>query len=94
MAIKRYIKKDVLEEFREMPGVGKAVANDLWDLGYRSISSLKPENPELMYENLCEYQGKKVCRCMLYVFRLSVYYANTPESKRNPHLLKWQNWKD
>ena len=92
--MKRVNKKEVLKEFKIMPGVGNAVAEDLWNLGYRSISDLKGEDPEAMYEELCEYQNTKVCRCMLYVFRLTVYFAKTPEKRRKPELLKWGNWKD
>ena len=35
----------------------------------------------------------QVDRCVLYVFRVAVYVASTPEEKRDPNLLKWWNWK-
>jgi hypothetical protein len=36
--------------------------------------------------------GQHVDRCVLYVFRCAVYFAS--ESKHDPELLKWWNWKD
>jgi nucleotidyltransferase/DNA polymerase involved in DNA repair len=42
-------KSAVLKELRKMPGVGKVVAADLWNMGYRSIGDLKGEDPELLY---------------------------------------------
>lgn len=84
--------KLALKEFMQIPGVGKSIAKDLLDLGYRSISDLKNENPENMYDNFCALKGCHIDRCLLYVFRLSVYYASNTEY--DPELLKWWNWKD
>jgi hypothetical protein len=36
--------------------------------------------------------GRHVDRCVLYTFRCAVYFAS--ESKHDPELLKWWNWKD
>jgi nucleotidyltransferase/DNA polymerase involved in DNA repair len=41
-------KKSVLREFRQVPGVGKSIAEDLWNLGLRSVSDLKKQDPELL----------------------------------------------
>ncbi len=30
-------KSGVLKEFQQIPGVGKTIAQDLWDLGLRSL---------------------------------------------------------
>ena len=84
--------KTILKEFQQIPGVGKSIAKDLYDLGYRSVSELATEDPEVMYDNLCELHGCHVDRCMLYVFRCAHYYANT--QNHDPELLKWWNWKD
>ncbi len=81
-----------LKELQRIPGVGKTIAKDLWNLGIRKISDLKGKNPEDLYEDLCEYQGYKVDRCMLYVFRCAVYYASSEVHDKD--LLKWWNWKD
>ena len=78
-------------DFQKIPGVGKSIAQDFLNLGYRSIADLKGKDPEEIYAQLCKHQGCSVCRCMLYVFRLSVYYAENDQHE--PELLKWWNWK-
>lgn len=85
-------KQEVLKEFRIIPGVGKSIAEDLWNLGLRSLSDLKEQNPEELYDALCLQQGMHVDRCMLYTFRCAVYYASN--QTHDPQLLKWWNWKD
>lgn len=85
-------KQVVLKELRQVPGVGKSIAEDLWNLGLRSVSNLKNEDPEALYTKLCAYQGTHVDRCMLYVFRCAVYYASN--DVYDAELLKWWNWKD
>jgi hypothetical protein len=85
-------KQAVLREFRQVPGVGKSIAEDLWNLGLRSVSDLKKHDPEDLYLRLCAFQGMHVDRCMLYVFRCAVYYASN--DIHDPELLKWWNWKD
>ncbi|MBI4743799.1 MAG: helix-hairpin-helix domain-containing protein [Actinobacteria bacterium] len=86
------MKELVLKEFQQIPGVGKVVAQDLWDLGFRSTKELKNKNPEELYIKLCAHEGTRVDRCMLYVFRCAVYFASN--KIHDPELLKWWNWKD
>lgn len=85
-------KKNSLQDFQRIPGVGKSIAEDLWNLGFRAVHELKDKDPEKLYEDLCEFQQCHVDRCMLYVFRCAVYFASN--RKHDPHLLKWWNWKD
>lgn len=85
-------KKDILKEIQRIPGVGKSISEDLWDLGYRSVSELKSEKPESIYERLNDLRGEKIDRCVLYVFRCAVYFAR--EKNPEPELLKWHNWKN
>ena len=85
-------KQAVLKEFRRIPGVGKSIAEDLWNLSLRSVSDLKNQDPEVLYMSLCALQGTQVDRCMLYVFRCAVYYASN--DTYDAELLKWWNWKD
>jgi Pathogenicity locus len=82
----------ILKELRVIPGVGKSIAEDLWDLGLRSVQDLKGQDPEELYVRLCAMQGTQIDRCMLYVFRCAVYYAS--HEQHDPELLKWWNWKD
>ncbi len=82
----------ILKELQQIPGVGKSIAQDLWNLGFRSVQELKDQDPEDLYIRQCAYQGTHVDRCLLYVFRCAVYYASNEQ--HDPELLKWWNWKD
>lgn len=85
-------KQAALAELERIPGVGKQVARDLWNIGVRSVEDLRDKSPEQLYVRLCVKTGTGVDRCMLYVFRCAVYYAMT--DKHDPELLKWWRWKD
>ena len=80
-----------MNEFLQIPGVGKTIAKDFLNIGLRSLNDLKGAYPEALYEKLCAFQGCKVDVCMLYVIRCAIYYAS--EEKHDPELLKWWNWK-
>lgn len=82
----------VLRELRRIPGVGKEVSRDLYELGFRSVGELAGQDPRTLYEEHCLQKGMRVDRCMLYVFRCAVYFASTAE--HDPDLLHWWNWKD
>lgn len=87
------IKKQIaILEFQQIPGVGKVIAQDLWNLGIRSFDDLKKAKAEQLYESLCKLQNAKVDRCMLYVLRCAIYFVS--EENYKPELLKWWNWKD
>lgn len=81
-----------LKELQTLPGVGKKLAGELYDFGYRQVSDLVNEDPEKMYSKLGILKGKHIDRCVLYVFRCAVYSAS--KSEHDPELLKWWNWKD
>ena len=78
----------------QIPGVGKSIANDLWNIKIKSVAELKGKDPQAIYEISNHYAGVVQDRCLLYVFRGAVYYAETPAAKRDPEKLKWWNWKD
>ncbi|MGI6665348.1 MAG: helix-hairpin-helix domain-containing protein [Christensenellaceae bacterium] len=80
-------------DLREIPGVGIKMEASLQKLGYTTIASLKNADPEEMYEKDALLHGEKRDACVLYVYRLAVYYASTEEKKREPEKLKWWNWK-
>jgi len=82
----------ISEALQVIPGVGPSLAQDLIELGYTRVAQLKGQNPEKMYQNLCRIKGVHIDRCVLYVFRSSVYYASN--TAHDPELLKWWNWKD
>lgn len=82
----------VLKDLRRIPGVGKSIALDLWSLGLRSVDDLRGRDPEALYAELEALAGRHVDRCMLYVLRLAVYFAET--AVPDPERLKWWRWKD
>lgn len=75
-----------------IPGVGKAIKQDLIKLGYHDVESLKDQNPDEMYERYNKIIGYTIDRCLLYVFKCAVYYASN--DIHDKELLKWWNWKD
>jgi len=85
-------KSLVLKEFRMIPGVGKKIAEDFYNLDFRSVAELANRNPEEIYFRLCNLEGKEIDRCMLYVIRCAVYFAS--HQTHDPELLKWWKWKD
>ncbi len=87
-------KEQSLEELRLIPGVGKSLAKDLWNIGIKSIAELKGQDPEMLYDLSNKFAGAVQDRCVLYVFRCAVYFASTSEKKRESEKLKWWKWKD
>lgn len=79
-------------DLQVIPGVGKSIVRDLEEIGIRSVADLKGKNPEELYEKSNRLRGKIQDRCLLYVFREAVYFAENEE--RDPERLKWWNWKD
>lgn len=79
-------------DLQTIPGVGPSIARDLQDLGIRRVTDLRGRDPERMYADLIARRGAAMDRCVLYVFRCAVYYAE--RRRHRPELLKWWNWKD
>jgi len=82
----------ITEDLQNIPGVGPKLGQALNDLGYRGISQLRGADPERMYEQLCLLRGMHIDRCVLYVFRCAVYFADN--TVHDPKRLKWWVWKD
>ncbi|MCW9709012.1 helix-hairpin-helix domain-containing protein [Fodinibius salsisoli] len=87
-------KEQSIKELSTIPGVGKSIANDLWKINIKSISDLKDRSPGNLYDLSNQKAGVVQDRCLLYVFRCAVYFANTPKWQREKEKLKWWNWKD
>ena len=79
------------DPLRVIPGVGPSIADDLRILGIERVDGLVGGDPEQLYARMCAHEGVTIDRCLLYVFRLAVYYA---EGGRDAELLKWWSWKD
>lgn len=62
---------------------------DLLDLGFEQVADLRGANPETMFDELCSMRGEPIDRCVIYVFRCAVYYAE--HHQHDPEVLKWWN---
>jgi hypothetical protein len=82
----------VSADLQRIPGIGPSMARDLLDLGYDQVEDLDGQDPQEMYDRLKALRGGYMDRCVLYVFRCAVYFAEN--SEHDPELLKWWNWKD
>ncbi|MBI1224580.1 MAG: pathogenicity locus [Bacteroidetes bacterium] len=87
-------KSKAIKALTVMPGIGKSLATDLWNIGISSVADLKDNDPEMLYNLSNKYTGCVQNRCVLYAFRCAVYYANTPLEMHDPEKLKWWKWKD
>ena len=79
-------------ELQQIPGVGKQISQDLCDIGIHNVGDLKGKDPEKLFEKSNKKVGVVQDRCLLYVFRCAVYYAE--HKTHDPQKLKWWNWKD
>lgn len=80
------------KKLEKMPGVGNKIAKYFWEIGLKDIKDFEGKDPVVLYNRLCEYQQCQVDRCMLYVCRCCVYFAENKHP--DPEKLKWRNWKD
>ena len=71
----------------QIPGVGKVIANGLWNIGITSIEELKDKNPENLYKKICAFKGEMIEKCVLYVYRCTVFCASN--DIHDLELLKW-----
>ena len=85
-------KEQSLKELQTIPGVGRSIANDLYNIGVRKVSDLRRKNPERLYQLSNQFAGVAQDHCLLYVFRCAVYFAETP--KPDKEKLQWWWWKD
>ena len=83
-----------IKQLLQIPGVGKSIANDLWQIGITRVEDLDGKDPQILFEQSNRVAGTVQDRCLLYVFRCAVYYAETKGEDRDPEKLKWWNWKE
>lgn len=87
------IEKDkTLKGLQVIPGVGKSIANDLYNIGIKKVADLNGQSPGALYKKLNRYSGIKNDICVLYTFRCAVYYATETSYKKEK--LNWWYWKD
>ncbi|HTN47008.1 MAG TPA: helix-hairpin-helix domain-containing protein [Flavipsychrobacter sp.] len=77
-----------------IPRVGKSIATDLLNIGIRQVEDLAGRDPAKLYDESNAFAGCIQDRCLLYVFRCAVYFAETPAALQDPEKLKWWNWKE
>ena len=92
MSQQELLKSKVLKELQVIPGIGKSISLDLWNLGIRKVSDLKGKNPETLYNRSNKLAGTRQDPCLLYVFRCAVYFAS--EKKLTKEKLNWWYWKN
>lgn len=83
----------MIKALTTIPGVGKSIAMDLYHIGIRQVNDLTGKDPQTLYDQSNRFAGCVQDRCLLYVFRCAVYFAETPADKRDSEKLKWWNWK-
>ena len=92
MKSKKESADTIKQSLQQIPGVGPKLAQKFHDIGIKRISDLKGKEPEELYSQMCARQGVQIDRCVLYVCRSSVYFAETKNP--DPEKLKWWYWKD
>ena len=87
-------KKDqnIAGDLQKIPGIGANMETHLKNIGICCIADLKGKDPNELYQKDCLYKGYQDDRCVLYVFRCAVYYAE--HERHDPEKLKWWYWKD
>jgi hypothetical protein len=64
-----------MSDLQTVPGVGLSIERDFLELDIYAVNDLRQKDPELLFEKLCKIRCKSIDRCVLYVFRCAVYYA-------------------
>lgn len=79
-------------DLKTIPGVGPSIERDLVALGVGRVADLQGQDPDRLYDELCELRGGRIDPCVKYVFRCAVYFAS--HDVHDPSLLQWWNWKE
>ncbi len=87
-------KQQAIKNLRQIPGVGVYLATDLWNIGITQVADLKGKDANILFNQSNAFAGTIQDRCVLYVFKCAIYYANTPPAAHEAEKLKWWNWKD
>ena len=82
----------VKTNLQKIPGVGPNISEDFQEIGINSVEDLRGKNPEQLYKKICDKAGQKVDRCVLYVCRSSVYFAENDNPGKDK--LDWWKWSD
>jgi len=77
-------------ELRDLVSIGPAMLRDFQLLGIASVVQLSRQNPEKLYEKLCQITGQAQDICCLDVFRAAVAQARDPLLP--PEQCQWWYW--
>jgi hypothetical protein len=77
-------------ELRDLVSIGPAMLRDFQLLGIASVVELSRQNPEKLYEKLCQITGQAQDICCLDVFRAAVAQARDPLLP--PEQCQWWYW--
>jgi hypothetical protein len=82
-----------MSDLQTIPGIGKTISKNLARINIYEAEDFAGKNPEELYEAWCAVAQNPydLDRCVLYVFREAVYFA---DGGRDHDKLKWWNWKD
>ncbi len=69
-----------ISKLTELPNVGPKIASKLRLIGIKHPSDLIGKNPQLLYQNLCEFLGEKVDLCVLDTFMSVVHFMDYGEA--------------
>lgn len=87
-------KHKIITDLRKIPGIGKVIAHDLYDMKIKSVDELKRLRAERLYELHNKFRGFVQDKCMLYTFRCAIDYANKSEEGKKNFKLNWWDYKD
>lgn len=62
------VRRDHLQNLTDLPNIGPTMARDLRLLGFERPEQLVAQNPQALYERLCELTGARQDPCVLDVF--------------------------
>lgn len=79
-------------DLKKIPGVRENMKQMLIDIGIFCVEDLKGKDPEELYRLSCKYYNQKVDRCVLYVYKEAIYFAENEIHEQGK--LKWWYWKD
>jgi len=89
---KKKVDREALNsQLSRIPGVDLKTVRDLIDIGFTTIEDLYGRAPETLFEEICR-KKENVPQDRLWMLRLAVYYAETPEPEQEK-LTPWA-WQD
>ena len=75
-----------------IPNIGEKTKKSLMNIGITCVEELNGQKAEDLYNKDCLMKGYQVDKCLLYLFRMAIYYAEHTSWEKEK--LKWWYWKD